>query len=119
MNIDKKQKGVSLLLTLLIMAGLLSIAFGISKLTLGEIRLSRDIPKSITAYYAAEAGVERALYEKRINDINLDISDCPAGGVSLDNGSKYGVKLTVVGEETFIKSVGCYRGVTRAIEVSF
>lgn len=113
------QKAASLLLTLLIMAALLAIALGISKLTLGEIRLGRDIPKSIVAYYAAEAGIEQALYEKRINDTNLSISDCPAGGVSLDNESQYGVKLTTIGKNIFIKSIGCYKGITRAIEVSF
>ena len=110
------QKGVSLLLTLLIMAAILAIALGLSQLTLGEIKLARNIPKSLIAYYAAEAGAERALYEKRINDTNLDIADCT---IFLDNGSQYGVKLTTVGENIFIKSIGCYEGITRAIEVSF
>lgn len=115
MKIDN-QKGVSLLLTLLVMIALLAIAFGVSRLSLGEVKITQDVPKSIVAYYAAEAGVERAIYEKRQNDVNLDIGECT---VNLDNGSQYGVTVTDDGITITIRSVGCYQGVTRAIEVTF
>ena len=110
------QKGVSLLLTLLVMIALLAIALGVSQLSLGEIKITRDVPSSIIAYYAAEAGIEQAIYEKRINSNNLDISDC---SISLDNGSQYGVTVDDSGGTITISSIGCYRGVTRAIEVNF
>ncbi|MFH2013489.1 MAG: hypothetical protein ABIJ17_00795, partial [Patescibacteria group bacterium] len=59
------KKASSLLLTILIMAALLAIAIGVSKLTLGEIKLIQDVPKSLFAYYAAEAGAEWATYQYR------------------------------------------------------
>ncbi len=110
-NITDK-KGVSLLLTLLIMAVLLAIAFGVSRLTLGEIRLGRDISKSFIAYYAAEAGTERAIYEERIGGGASAIPDC---SVELGNDSSYGIDI----EGSLIRSIGCYEDISRAIEISF
>ena len=115
MKIDN-QKGVSLLLTLLVMIALLAIAFGISRLSLGEIKITQDVPRSIIAYYAAETGVELAIYEKRQNNVNLNIAECT---VDLDNGSQYGVTVVDDGGTVTINSIGCYQGVTRAIEVTF
>lgn len=117
---NNNQKGVSLLLTILIMAALLAIAIGVTRLSLGEIKLIRDIPNSLIAYYAADSGIERALYEKRINGLDLSIPDCPgAGSAELDNDSKYGVNVSQIGETVVIKSGGCYKDIRRAIEVSF
>lgn len=114
----KHNKGISLILTLLVMAAILAIALGVSRLSLGEIKLIRDIPQSLIAYYAAEAGVERGLYEKRVNDVDLTIPDCSSGGELLDNGSRYSV--TVTGGTTItIQANGCYGNIKRAIEVSF
>lgn len=106
------QKGVSLLLTLLIMAALLVIALAVSRLSLGEIKLARDIPSSLIAYYAAEAGIERAIYEERIQGGASNISDC---SVNLDNQSSYGTQVA----GNIIRSIGCYKNIRRAIEVSF
>ncbi|GAI23960.1 unnamed protein product [marine sediment metagenome] len=110
------QKGVSLLLTILIMAALLAIAIGVTRLSLGEIKLIRDIPNSLIAYYAADSGIERALYEERIGGGAADQADC---SVNLDNDSKYGVNVSQIGETVVIKSTGCYKDIRRAIEVSF
>jgi len=112
-----KQKGASLLLTLLVMAVLLSISFGVSRLALGEIKLIRDIPKALIAYYAAEAGMEWALYQYYQTGSISDVVDC---SVNLDNGSSYGIEVIMSGEYvTAIKSNGCYQDLRRAVEVSF
>lgn len=105
-------RGVSLLLTLLIMAAILVIAFGVSRLSIGEIKLSRDISRSIIAYYAADAGIERAVYEERIEGGASDIPDC---SIELGNGSSYGIQV----QGNIIKSIGCYKDISRAIEISF
>ena len=65
--VKNNQKGISLLITLLIMSALLSIAFGLSVLSLGEVKLSRDETKSLTSYYAAEAGVECQMFNDRLS----------------------------------------------------
>jgi hypothetical protein len=110
------QKGVSLLLTLLIMSALLAIALGLSQLSLGEIKLTRDIPKSAIAYYAAEAGIERAVYDEWVGDGAFSITDC---SVNLSNGSSYGLEVSSGEDSVTVRSIGCYKGVRRAIEVSF
>ena len=112
-----KNKGASLLLTLLIMAGLLAIAFGISKLTMGEIKLVRDISKSIIAYYAAETGIEQALYDERVEGGASNTSgQC---SVALGNGSSYGLRVDRAGENVTIKSTGCFKDIIRAIEINY
>lgn len=103
-------------MSLLVMAAILSIAFGVSKLVIGEIKIGRDISRSVVAYYAADSAVERAIFEKRINNIELNINDC---SIDWDNGSSYGVKVQDNGEDIIVEASGCYNNTKRAIEASF
>lgn len=130
-------KGSSLLITLLVMAALMGIAFGISKLSLGETKISRDISKSLIAYYAAESGVECQMYYDRllgeavcggaglggtscVGDTGDGASDC------LDAGKTTCYKIEIVsgtyshgnGPRT-IRSMGCYQDVRRAVELTY
>ena len=89
------QKGISLLLTILIMAAILSIAIGISLLSLGEIKIARESPKSLIAYYAAESGVEWAMYEDRVN--GRDSESYYSGKVCLDSNNEICYSVTVEG----------------------
>ncbi len=123
-----KNKGASLILTILILTAILSIAFGISALTIGEIKITQEIPKSLKAYYAAEAGIERTLYDDdaRRGSGAADIGSPPScsggGAVCLDGSDNcYSVDYNYdVGTDTItIKSYGCYKGTRRAIEVSY
>lgn len=114
-----ENRGVSLLLTLLIMAALLAIAFGISRLSLGEIKITRDVPKSLVAYYAAEAGVEQVLYNDRTSSPPL-----PSGSNSecLDpptNEICYVVEFSGDSPNRTIRSNGSYKEVRRTIEVTY
>jgi len=59
----KTRKGSSLIVTLLLMAILLTLTLGLSMLTISEIRQTGDIVGAGKAYYAAEAGIETALLE--------------------------------------------------------
>lgn len=114
---NNKQKGVSILLSLLVMTAILSIAFGVSKLVIGEIKIGRNISRSVVAYYAADSAVERAIFEKRINNNELNIvDDC---SINWDNGSSYGVKVQVSGGNIIVEASGCYNDTKRAIEASF
>jgi len=55
------QKGFSLLIALLVMAVVLVISLAISYLMIAEVRLVGAYDDAITAYYAADAGIEDAL----------------------------------------------------------
>lgn len=119
-----KERGASLLLTILVLTAIMSIALGISTLMLVEMKLSREVIKSLRAYYAAEAGIERSLYDDRKEGGASDIGSSPSwcagiGKVCLDGSDTcYAVDVTV-GATTYIKSYGCYKGARRAIEVSY
>lgn len=60
-----KQSGMVLILALLIIAAILATAIIFSNLIIREIQQSRLIDQSIQAYYLAESGAERALYQTR------------------------------------------------------
>lgn len=110
------KKGASILLAILILVTILAIAFGASTLIIGEIRISREAPKSLLAYCAAEAGIEKALYSNRKEGIAIDIPEC---SVNLGNESSYGFDIKVTENNVRIISWGCYKDVKRAIEVNY
>ena len=98
----KNQQGITLYLSLIIMGILLSLAFGINTILLGQTKIVQDIGDSVFAFYAAETGIERNLY------------DGSQGAGSLENGATYFVATLAPG----IKSVGTYKNTSRAIYIS-
>lgn len=85
----KIEKGNVLLLALLVMAGIMTAALGIGAIILNEIRQARNIDFSTVAYYAAESGVEQALYKLRKEDAVLT---CPSGECDLNGFCSAGDK---------------------------
>jgi len=111
------KKGASLLLTILIMSAILAIAMGIAKLSLGEIKISRELPQSFIAYYAAEAGMEELLY--------LDHTGAIIGPELFNATSyltteiSYIVSASEVSPNRKLQSSGFYKGTNRAIELTY
>jgi hypothetical protein len=113
----KDKRGASLFLTMLIMSAVLAIAMGISKLSLGEIKVSRELPQSFVAYYAAEAGIEQGLYA------DLVIAN-PQGTATNSNGYlgegiTYEITFNGVTPARTISSKGLYKGTSRAVELTY
>jgi len=107
---NQKSKGVSLYLALMIMAVLLALALGISTILFGQMKMIRGMGDSVSAFYAADTGIERALYE--------------GGSVSgeLENGARYEVQILSPGPDCpgvnyCLKSLGTYKEIKRAIEI--
>lgn len=138
-NCMNKQKGVSLYLSVVIMVILLAIVLGISTILLGQLKMIRGMENSVIAFYAADTGVERVLYEDKMCRQQLstifppacDDSSCgddsdgdgscdgvptnyDSGEVDLGNGARYRVEAIIDG----FQSVGFYKGTRRAIEVN-
>ena len=97
----KKEQGVTLLIVISILGSMTAIAFGVSLILLTEIRLSEDISKTVSAFYAADSGAEKILY-----------SDRKEGGVApgiyngaLDSGAVYWTTVEKPAG-TIIRSVG-------------
>ena len=114
------QKGaVSIILAVLLLSVLLVIGLGISILMIQQIKMSGQAGRSVVAYYAAEAGAEKCLYEVRKNEA----VSCPddANWVQLDTVSPFNeayYKTTYNGSDT-IESTGRFRGTTRKVEASW
>lgn len=112
LNINKKnnkgQEGVSIFLALVIMSVLLAVVLGLNTILIGQMKISREMGYSVNAFYAADTGIEVALYNLRQEEI-FPWQD-----------QEYGYQVVIYPcDKTCIKSVGTYRGVQRAIEAIY
>jgi uncharacterized protein (UPF0333 family) len=114
------QKGaVSIILAILLLSVLLVIGLGISILMIQQIKMSGQAGRSVVAYYAAEAGAERCLYEVRKNGAVSCLDD--NNWVQLDTASPFNeasYKATYNGSD-IIESTGRFRGTNRKVEASW
>ena len=71
--------GTSIYIALLVLSAILIIVLGISSLVISEIKMSSQLGYSVPALYAADAGVEKCLYQIRwqIVDISGDSGALP------------------------------------------
>jgi len=109
----KSQKGVSILLTSLIMSVVLAISLGLSAILIQQTKMMADIGYSIVAFFAADSGIEKSLY-------NI-LKEGGTGNVSENWGANYGYQVTVTpcGSKSCVKSIGTYRETKRAIEAKY
>ncbi len=66
------QRGVSLIITFLIMTVIIAIVLSISSILFNEIKIIGDIGNSVLAFHAADTGIEKTLY--------FDRKQIPVGG---------------------------------------
>ena len=117
-----KKRGVTLLLAIFISALALSIGLGIFAIIFGELGISGTSKESLEALFAADSGVECALFwdikqqafsTSTSNSISCAGSAFSVGGSSLSvfdlnfsNNSCAHVRLQKTGSETIITSLG-------------
>ncbi len=126
------QKGVSLYLALAFLAVLLAIALGVATIIFGQLQLLKTIGFSTISLYAADSGIERDLYEKNYStqgagftyagfiDMNGNgggATTCPIGLQDKEDVC-YQVTLVQTGP-VILRSVGYYKEVSRALEITF
>lgn len=63
--------GVALLLVMSILAALSSISFVMFNIAFSQIQIAGELSDSFIALYAADEGIERLLYEDRVDPANL------------------------------------------------
>ncbi len=108
-----QQKGaVSVILALLVLSVLLVIALGVSAVSLNQLRIFAQMGQSVSAYYAAEAGVEKCLY-----DVWQQGQATCSYSETLDNGANYQVSGDLA--ERQIESLGGYLVTNRKIKVDW
>jgi hypothetical protein len=77
----KQERGVALYISIVMMTALLGIVFGLGTVVVGQLKLLRGIGNSVLAFYAADTGIERVLYEDNLL-AGGDILDCDGGGAA-------------------------------------
>lgn len=137
-----KEKGISLLFVVLIAGVILAIGLGLSAILVQQLRTMGEVGYSVIAFYAADSGVERALFELYqsspilppykdewqddvLNPVSYYVS--VVCGVGNDNECPLGFpKYTEPTDPDYcstdyfcLKSVGSYRNVKRAIQTEY
>lgn len=119
-----------MLITVLILTSILAVAFGAANLVVSGIKMSGAQERSTAAYFAAEAGAERVLWEIHYNSFagcNLGeyvkfavaaTCDTNPNPENLSNNSSYSVfyKSTA---PLAITSTGGFANVKRIVELGF
>lgn len=113
LHTKQNQKGVSLYLTIVILSVLMSCLLTLIGISISQIKIIWTLGDSVTAFYAADTGIEQVLYRIRKQGNYDDIPDIPLGEAS------FNVSITTTTGETIIKSRGSYRNTKRAIEASY
>lgn len=128
---SNKNKGVAVYLALVFLALLLGISFGLSAIILGQFKTLKDIGFSTLAFYAADTGIEKYLFENSDSGeyscfIGIDPAsiDCYSSRLCPDNlntslAREVCVKIEVDQSSGKVISTGYYRTTNRTIEISF
>lgn len=106
------QKGVIIIFTAITLVLLISIALGLGAIFIPKIKSVTEVKNSVGALFAAESGLEWCLYNNQVKP-----SPTPAPP-AMSNGSTY-ILTPADCSGTSLKSVGTFRGVTRAFQVDF
>ena len=130
----KNNEGTALLMTLMILASVLTMVLGASGVITQGIIMNRTQERSTKAYFAAEAGAERSLWKIRKSEFDysgcadsgqcLDFelntcNDCAAAVYSLSNNAAYNVEYSSSTPSMNLSSLGKYLGTRRTIAISF
>ena len=137
-NLFKNNQGTVLFMTMLILTGMLVVVLGAANLVTQGIKMSGGQERSTIAYFAAEAGAERILWEIRNNSFNFggcsvgnyidfDIINIPPNSATCDfsehsyilsNNALYSVVYSSNSPITFTSS-GVFSDVNRSVDISY
>ncbi len=133
----KNEKGISILLAVLILSILLAIALGISHFVAQQTKMMREVGYSVKSFYAADSGIEEVLYTETIplgpimvNGSSYEIfceccdrdikPDCPNSNPDCPgNCPPATVDSACVAPNYCVKSIGNHQGYRRAIQVDY
>jgi len=121
-QISQKKEGSALMLTLFILSAVMLIVMGGAATITAGLKSGRHQAHSTRAYFAAEAGAERLLYEIRKNGTFVDVNDAGTenvfGTTTLSNGAEYIVNYDSFPPFVFT-SIGGFLETQRSVEVRF
>jgi len=122
-KIKLNNKGVAIIVVVIISSAILGIGLGISSIVLREIKLSAPIDESVGAIMAADAGMERKLWEIRQTEGADPLAEyaettLPNGATFVVCGSGEALCENDGGQIT-LSSEGTFRNTKRAWEASY
>jgi len=109
-------KSIALILTLIIIFIGLSITLGLTNIFVTELYSSTNSHFATIAFYAADSGIEEALWQDRQG---IGLNDLDTGSGTLDNGSAYSYSVGGDSPNRKVVSNGIYQNTTRSVEVSY
>ncbi len=99
----KNNKGIALVMSLMILSVAMLTGLFMNSIILGELRVSLNTINVVNSYYAAESGIEKALYHINKNEIAYyDALDSVATPQDLANGASYTYVSTEVSAPSFL-----------------
>lgn len=124
------EKGISLLFVVLIMSVILAIALGLSAILVQQTKMMGEMGHSVVAFYAADTGIERVLYNFYQEYPSQSGQSGVVGGASFSASVKCSEDIDECPENLekdsacdaanfCIKSIGEYKETKRAIETKF
>ncbi len=105
----KNEEGVTILLSVIILAVVLATAMAAAGVVIMQIRLAGNAADSVGAIFAADSGVEWQLYNIRKSTTTAPV---------MINGSTFLTSITW-GSPTLLESLGTYRSAKRKFRLSF
>jgi len=117
----RNNQGVVLLMTILILSGVLVVTLAAADLVMAGLKMNRLTGYSNLAFFASEAGMERAMWEARRN--NYSLPEQSQEGVfenaNIGNNSSYFVNYSSSTPYVTFQSICSYRGVKRSVEGAY
>lgn len=116
-KINFEKGAISIILAVLLMSQLLVIGIGMSILIVQQIKMSSQTGLSVIAFYAADAGAEKCLYQAR----KVTGSGCglPGGGSITDEVIGQATYTAVFNGSDTITSIGQLKGISRKLELTW
>jgi hypothetical protein len=105
-----RRGAAALLTTLLILTILLFIILGLSAIFVNELKLSSMAGRTAAAFYAAESGIEHALYQ-----ISKGVTSGSASGTLTNSKASYEASWSA----TMATSLGRYGNTRRKVDINF
>lgn len=119
MNIIRNKKGTALLMTILILNSILLAALAASRLVISGVKMSGTQERSTKAFYAAESGIEEAVWKFR-HGYSFPATTTPDIFVdTLGNGSSYAVDYVSLPNIVIFNCDGSFANTKRSVEVAF
>jgi len=114
------QRGSALLMTVLILAGIITVALNAANVVMTGTVLSGVQERSTLAFYAAESGAEKFLYDARINNNLPAVNTNNLYGITtLSNNASYIVDYGTSTLNIFATSSGFFLETKRIIGLIF